>query len=426
MSPQRYSLTAITLHWLIALLLAFQLALGWMLDGPSTPALFARFQLHKSVGILILVLSLARLALRFTRPRPAPMEGPAWARALAGLVHALFYVVMIGTPISGWIMVSTAKIKVPTLLFGTIPLPHLPVSTAMGGPAAGIHGLLATLAVGLFALHVAGALRHQWLLGKPALQRMIPFAQGRAVGSAIGALALIGGALFLGRTVYSERTTPAPATTDAPALNETTPDAINEVENAATALNAATNVATPDNAATPTNATEAAQKQPLADWTITSGGRIGFTAHWNGEAINGAFKSWQAAIRFSPDDLAASTIRVTIDLASVDTADSQRDDSLKGSDFFDTAAHPVAIFTARAIRRVSGERYEAAGTLNLHGVTRPVTLRFTLRITDDKARVSGSSRIDRTSFGIGKGEWASTEAIAGAVDIAFSFDASRK
>src|SRR3546814_4003778 len=57
-------------------------------------------------------------------------------------------------------------------------------------------------------------------------------------------------------------------------------------------------------------------KEPLADWTVASGGRLGFTARWNGEAINGSFDRWRAAIRFSRDDLAKSNIRVTIDRKS--------------------------------------------------------------------------------------------------------------
>lgn len=422
MRPQRYSTAAITLHWALALLLAFQISLGWTMEGPNTAELFARFQLHKSIGILILVLSLIRLAIRFTAPRPAPSEGPPWAHALAGLVHALFYVVMIAGPITGWIIVSTARVQVPTLLFGAIPLPHLPVGRALHGPAEAAHSAMAWLAIILFLMHVAGALRHQWLLGKPELQRMIPFARGRAVNTAIGAVLLVIAAMFVAKTVYPDKPKPeevmaAPGNAADNAMNDS---AANAVENAAIALN---------EAATATNTAAAnvaeATKQPLANWAVSSGGRLGFTARWNGDAVKGSFKSWQAAIRFSPDDLAGSTIRVTIDLGSVDTADSQRDSSLTGSDFFDTGVHPRATFTSRSIRHLSGDRYEAAGTLDLHGVSKPTTVRFTLKIVGDKATVSGTSRIDRTSFGVGSGEWATTDSIAGAVDIDFAFSATR-
>ncbi|KGB56367.1 YceI [Sphingopyxis sp. LC81] len=414
MPTQRYSYTAITLHWLIALLLAFQIALGWALEGNNSPELFARYQLHKSIGITILLLSLARLAARLFTPRPPASDGPAWTRALASTVHGLFYLVMILGPITGWLLVSTARVQVPTLLYGIIPWPHLPVGRGWHEPAESIHGAMAWLAIGLFALHIAGALRHQWLLGKPELQRMIPFARGKAAGGAIGALALVGAAFVAGQTIYPERVRPAAEKASPPPVATPTTAAIAPV--------------TKDDETTAIEATEEAPEemaQPLADWTVASGGRLGFTARWNGEAVDGRFDRWRAAIRFSPDDLAKSTIRVTVDLASADTGDGQRDDSLKSSDFFDVGAHPSAVFSARDIRHLGGEKYEARGTLDLRGASKPATLRFTLRIDGDRARVAGTARIDRTAFGVGQGEWAATDAIAAGVDIAFSFNATR-
>ena len=416
MPTQRYSYTAITLHWLIALLLAFQIALGWALEGNNGPELFARYQLHKSIGISILLLSLARLAVRLFTPRPPASDGPAWTRMLAGIVHGLFYLVMILGPVTGWLLVSTARVQVPTLLYGLVPWPHLPVGRALHEPAESIHGAMAWLAIGLFLLHIIGALRHQWLLGKPDLQRMIPFARGKAVGAAIGALALVGGAFALGQTVYPERSRPVvvkapPMPTAAPVAPQAVP-AAPLVEDKA-----------PVEDATKEAPVEA--KEPLADWTVASGGRLGFTARWNGEAVRGSFGRWRAAIRFSPDVLARSNIRVTVDLASADTGDGQRDDSLKSSDFFNVTAQPNAIFTARDIRHIDGDRYEARGTLDLRGVSKPVTLRFTLRIEGNKARVAGTARIDRTAFGVGQGVWAATDAIAAGVDVDFSFSATR-
>ena len=412
MSVQRYSYTAIALHWLIALLLAFQIALGWALEGNNSPELFARYQLHKSVGISILLLSLVRLAIRLFTPRPPASDGPAWTRILANMVHGLLYLVLILGPVTGWLLVSTARVRVPTLLYGIVPWPHLPVGRGWHEPAEALHGAMAWLAIGLFLLHIAGALRHQWLLGKPELQRMIPFARGKAVGFAIGAVALVLGAVVAGKAVYPDKDG-APATAA-------------ERPRSASPANPV-----PPPVAEETLAAEAAEKnseetaQPMADWTVASGGRLDFTARWNGEAIDGRFSRWRAAIRFSPDDLGKSDVRVTVDLASADTGDSQRDDSLQGSDFFDTVAHRNAVFTARDIRHLGGDRYEARGTLDLRGVSKPTALRFTLRIDGNRARVTGTARIDRTAFGVGQGEWAATDAIAAGVDIAFSFSATR-
>lgn len=418
MAVQRYSYTAITLHWLIALLLAFQIALGWALEGNNSPELFQRFQLHKSVGIAILLLSLARLAARFMMQRPPASDGPAWTRALAGTVHSLFYVVMILGPITGWLLVSTAKVQVPTLLFGIVPWPHLPVGRGWHEPAEEIHEIMAWLAIGLFVLHVAGALRHQWLLGKPELQRMIPSARGKSIGAVLIALALVGGAFAVGSSVYPDRERAAPAESvmsNAAQAAPLAPPAPVEAEKTE-----ADEAPDSDPAAEPEEMAE-----PLADWAVAPGGRLGFTARWNGEAVEGRFDRWRADIRFSPDQLAASRIKVKVDLASADTGDGQRDDSLKSSDFFDAAAHPSATFTVRDIRHLDGDRYEARGTLDLRGASRPTTLRFTLRIEGDRARVNGSARIDRTAFGVGQGEWAATDAIAAGVDVAFAFTATR-
>lgn len=413
MPATRYSYTAITLHWLIALLLAFQIALGWALEGDNGPELFARYQLHKSVGITILLLSLARLAARLFTPRPPASDGPVWPRMLANTVHWLFYVVMILGPLTGWLLVSTARVQVPTLLYGIVPWPHLPVGRAWHEPAESIHGAMAWLAIGLFLLHIAGALRHQWLLGKPELQRMIPFASGKAEGAAIGALALVAAAFVAGTIIYPDKSQPSAKPAAAQAAAPVVPAAPIAADKGS------------DEADAKPEPEPEETMQPLADWTVASGGRLGFTARWNGEAVDGRFGRWRAAIRFSPDDLAQSAIRVTVDLASADTGDGQRDDSLKGSDFFDTGAHPNAVFASRDIRHLGDERYEARGTLDLRGVKKPATLRFTLRIDGDRARVAGTARIDRTAFGVGQGEWAATDVIAASVDIDFSFSATR-
>lgn len=224
MPAQRYSYTAITLHWLIALLLAFQIALGWALEGNNSPELFARYQLHKSVGITILLLSFARLVARLFTSRPPAPDGPTWTRALASTVHWLFYLVLILGPITGWLLVSTARVQVPTLLYGIFPWPHLPLGRSWHEPAESIHGAMAWLAIGLFALHVGGALRHQWLLGKFELQRIIPFARDKAVGTAIGALALVGAAFVAGQAIYPDGPpSPADGASPLPAAAETNP-----------------------------------------------------------------------------------------------------------------------------------------------------------------------------------------------------------
>jgi len=416
--PKRYSSAAILLHWTIALLLLFQVSLGWRLEDMSQGVgLFAAYQLHKSIGITILLLSVLRLVIRVLVRRPQPVAGHPAVVFLAGAVHALLYVVMIGAPITGWIIVSTSKIKVPTLLFGAIPWPHLPLGVGWHDSADALHGALGFLLVVLIVLHVAGALRHH-LMRHDLLGRMLPFRSYGAL-SAAAAVAIVAAFAAMAAAKlwpFPGAPVPVPAATPAPLDNAA------EATNAANAIENAANVmATSANAVV--NAVEA--KLPPAPWKVAAGGRLGFSADYSGSPIEGSFRKWDANILFSPDDLPNSKIGVTIDLTSVDTADSQRDEMLTGSDFFDTGTHPTARFASRTITHRSGKAYRASGTLTLHGVSQPVTLDFTLDIKGDKASVSGSTPLNRTAFKVGSGEWAATDQVKDGVKVTFRFTANR-
>ena len=109
-AARRYSLVAIVLHWTIAAAILIQLMLGLRMHGAHSPQTFAVFQLHKSVGITIMALSLLRLGWRLANPPPPLPAGMAgWEKALARISHAGFYLVMIGMPLTGWLMVSTSR-----------------------------------------------------------------------------------------------------------------------------------------------------------------------------------------------------------------------------------------------------------------------------------------------------------------------------
>jgi cytochrome b561 len=162
MPVPRYRPVAIILHWAIAALLMFQLGLGWhMTSMPRSAVMFDAFQFHKSIGIAVLLLSLLRVAVRLALPRPAPVGGARWETLLASGVHGLLYFIMIGGPLTGWALVSTAPVAMATLLFHTVPLPHLPLGSGWHGGAQAGHWLLAWMGAGLICLHVAGALKHQ-------------------------------------------------------------------------------------------------------------------------------------------------------------------------------------------------------------------------------------------------------------------------
>ena len=422
MTYARYSKSAMILHWLLALSLAFQLALGWRLEHLKGVEQFTAYQLHKSIGITILLLSLLRLAVRLSRRPPEALVDRGWASGLARAVHWGFYVVMIGGPLTGWLLVSTAKISVPTRLFGLVPWPHLPVPRAVHETAEVLHVGLATLALLLFGLHILGALRHQFIKREQLLPRMIPAPNGRMSASlAALAVAVALTAIFAFSSLawfMPLRGAPAAADAAIPQQSEPPPPADEPAEAAETVETPAVAAA---NAMAPAPADEAA-----ADWKIRPGGRLGFVAHWNETPVKGSFSRWDADVRFGPDALDQSDIAVTIDLSSVDSADAQRDEMLRGGEFFDVASRAKARYTARRVRKLGGDRYRADGQLELHGVTRQVPVTFTLEIKGDVATVRGSAGFARTAFGVGSGEWAATDKIADPVTIDFSFKADRE
>ncbi|HZD19990.1 MAG TPA: cytochrome b [Burkholderiales bacterium] len=159
---ERYGRVAMALHWAIALLALFQIALGWwMLDLPkSPPGLRAGwFNLHKSIGLTIGLLMLARLGWRLGHvPPPLPASLPRWQSRAARLSHGLLYAALILQPFAGYL--GSSFTRYPIRYFG-LTLPH------WGWDAPGLkqlcsnlHFALACLITALVALHVAAALRH--------------------------------------------------------------------------------------------------------------------------------------------------------------------------------------------------------------------------------------------------------------------------
>lgn len=190
----RYSAVAIVLHWTIAALILYNLYLGLQLDDLRGLAKFNTFQLHKSVGLTVLLLSLLRLAWRLThRPPPLPARTPHWEKLGAHAAHWLLYALMIGIPLTGWVIVSASPTNIPTLIFKTAPWPHLafihdlamPVRRALEKQVGEVHMLLAYGMMALIVGHIAAALKHQFRNRDEVLGHMLPFVRSKSASSEI-------------------------------------------------------------------------------------------------------------------------------------------------------------------------------------------------------------------------------------------------
>lgn len=171
----RYSRGAIWFHWIIAALVLVNLAIGLLheslLDGVA-----GAMPLHKSIGLSVLALTLARIGWRLThRPPPLPVDLPVWERVVARTSHVAFYALLLVLPLSGWAMGSAGRgARYPTQWFGLFDVPHLPVSAQTAGLGDGAHTVLGYTMAALVVLHVAAALRHHFVLRNAVLGRMLP------------------------------------------------------------------------------------------------------------------------------------------------------------------------------------------------------------------------------------------------------------
>ena len=420
----RYGAVAMGLHWAIALLIVFEIGLGWRMDGPPGATTFAVYQLHKSIGISILILTLARIAWRVGHRSPPSVGGKVWEHRLAGWVHVGFYLLLLAIPLSGWLIVSASRTGIGTVLFGLIPFPHLPgvpalepaTKAAVEQAAETAHRLLGWALYGLLALHVAGALKHHLIDRDQGLARMLPgpsavrLVSRRLVGVAVAVvLTLVAAALY----PWIAAKAPAPASAPEPAATV-------QAEAAPVAVPA---VADP---AAPVEADAVETPAVPSRWTVNRAqSRLSFSTSQSGSPIRGQFGDWSADILFSPDALDASRVRVTVAMASFATEDSDSQGVLGGSQWFDTASHADAVFSADRFRALGGDRYEARGSLRLKGVTRGAVVRFTLKIDGDTARMTGTASLDRTAFGVGTGEWAGTDDIPAQVAVDVTIVATR-
>jgi cytochrome b561 len=175
---RRYSNVAVTFHWVTVVLVVIQATLGFTFDnsapGPNTTELFTW---HKTIGPVILLVTLARLWYRLRNPPPPfTPELPQWERTAATWNHRLFYFLLIVMPLAGLTAVSGAESGPFTRLAFGIPFPLIPgVSKELGETAGDLHVVMAFILVAAILVHVAAALKQQFFDHWRVAGRMPPF-----------------------------------------------------------------------------------------------------------------------------------------------------------------------------------------------------------------------------------------------------------
>ena len=152
---------------------------------------------------------------------------------------------------------------------------------------------------------------------------------------------------------------------------------------------------------------------------------LDFTGVQAGAEFKGTFRKFTAAVDFAPDALASAHFDVQIDLNSIDSKDNDRDKTIRGPDIFDVAHFPTAHYVTRSFTKTA-TGYTAMGALTLHGVTKDVPINFQFVAAPATAKLEGTASLKRLDFGVGQGDWKSTEWIADAVKVSFSLSLKPK
>lgn len=386
-----YGTVTKTFHWLTALLILTVVPLGAIanrLPYETNEQLAFKAQLfsfHKTLGLIVFAVALARIIWALTQTKPAALHPERKLETmLADLVHWLLYISLVAVPLTGWIHHAATEGFAPVLLPISQDLPLVPNDESVAKLFAGLHWVWSKIMVGALLLHVAGALKHQFVDKDTTLRRM-----------------------WFGRTE---------ATIGAHQSNLTAPIAAVAIYIVATAAGAAGGLYTGKSDVVAADLAEVS-----SEWTVTEG-EIALTITQFGSPVAGTFNDWTAAITFDENATGVlGNVETTIAIGALQIG-SVTGDAL-GTDFFNVEAFPTAVFAADIVSDENGG-YIADGMLTIKDITAPLSLPFTLAIEGDSATMTGSVVIDRRTFNIGQ-SMSDESSLAFAVTVNIALTATR-
>ncbi|WP_050602114.1 cytochrome b/b6 domain-containing protein [Ruegeria sp. 6PALISEP08] len=372
-----YGSVAKTFHWLTALLILTALPLGWIADNLAYAVLHANtapteaeiaraarvFSLHKTVGITVFFVALARILWALTQTKPGLLNADNKPEAFAAeTVHWLLYGSLVLVPLSGWVHHAATEGFAPILWPFGQNLPFVPKSEAVAEVTGVLHWLFMWVLVGSLVLHVAGALKHHVVDKDSTLRRMLP----------------------------GQANSPEP-----PQQHHSLVPAVAAVTVWAMVLSGGW--ITGEFAKEADDADiELAEVQ--SDWQVQTG-TLSITISQLGSPVTGSFADWTAAITFDDPAQAgpAGSVDVTIAIGSLSLGSVT--DQAMGADFFDSAQFPTAQFTADLFKTETG--FEARGPLTIRDSTMDIILPFSLDLQGDTASMAGSVELNRLDFNVG-------------------------
>ena len=370
----RYGSVAKTFHWLTALGILAVIPLGIIandLPYDTAEQLADKawlFSLHKTVGVTLFFVALARILWALSQPKPAPLHPDRGVETLlAEIVHWLLYGSLVLVPLSGWVHHAATEGFAPIWWPFGQNLPLVPESLTLSETAAGLHIVFERVLIVSLILHIAGAVKHAVIDKDDTLARMLP---GRRVA--------------VTPTLHTQRKVLPPMLAVVVWAAAIGVGSVLGVYHKGTAI-----------------AAEApALQQVESDWAVTDG-TLEITVQQMGSGVSGRFTEWTAAITFDETVSTGVAGSVNVEIAITSLTLGSVTQQAMGPDYFASAEFPTARFTADLVATETG--YIAEGTLTMRGVEQPVSLPFDLTLEDDTARVQGKTELDRRRFDIGAG-----------------------
>ena len=370
-TQSQYGVVTKTFHWLTALGIVLVIPLGIIAnDMPyDTSEQLADkawlFSLHKTVGVTVFFVALARIAWAVSQPKPAPLHPDRKAETLlAEIVHWLLYGSLILVPLSGWIHHAATEGFAPVWWPFGQNLPLVPDDAAVAEAFAGLHIVFERVLVISLILHVGGAVKHAVIDKDSTLARM-----------------------WFGKTKAHGQDTP----------RRHGLSAVLAVVAWATALGIGGMLGVYDKGSV---AAAVALQEVDSDWKVQDG-TLSITVRQMGADVTGSFANWTADIEFDPtvENGRAGSVTVEIGIASLSLGSVTA--QAMGADYFNAETYPTATFIGAIVSEPEPNAYSVDGSLSLRGVAQPLTLPFTMTIIDGEAQMEGEVVLNRQDFGIG-------------------------
>jgi cytochrome b561/polyisoprenoid-binding protein YceI len=363
-TPGRYRSPAISLHWLIALLIFGGYGLGlFMHDLPASADKLVYYSWHKWAGVTVFILAVLRAVWRMTHPAPPLVTGARWEHWAAHGAHLALYVLMLTIPLSGWL--HSSALGYQTVYLGQFPIPDLiGKNKALADFYGEAHEYLNYALLTVLLLHAAAALQHHWLRRDDVLRRMLPKTGASALAVLVTVFAVIAfGVIFK----------------------------LKAAEGGHAEHGAAAEVASDGGAAV----------DPAA-----LSGEIGAEFRQMNVPVTGNFTRFSAAaLAFDPEHLDQAHAEILVDTASYDLGDADYNAEVRKKEWFDSTAFPQARFVTDKVEKLADGRYQASGQLTIKSKTQPAVVVFTMASEGDKLIYSGETTLLRSAYDIGDAEW---------------------